>query len=54
MSTSECDCNVPLPAGRLLGTSKDRITISQQDGVMLLETVSDPKTFVYADPPYLV
>lgn len=39
---------------RAIGKSKDRITISQQDGAKLLGTVSDPTTFIYADPPYLV
>jgi DNA adenine methylase len=39
---------------RKIGKFKDQITISQQDGAKLLAGLSDAKTFIYADPPYLV
>ena len=39
---------------RRIGEVKDRITITQEDGAELLRHLSDPKTFIYADPPYLV
>lgn len=39
---------------RLIGQLQHRITITQEDGAELVRRLSDPTTFIYADPPYLV
>lgn len=39
---------------RLIGAFEDRITITQEDGAQVLQSMADPSTFIYADPPYLV
>jgi DNA adenine methylase len=39
---------------RTLGHYRNRVTVSEEDGVGLVERYLDRRHFVYADPPYLV
>lgn len=43
-------------AGRIraLGSYRNRVTVSEEDGVEVVTRYLDKTTFIYADPPYLV
>lgn len=38
---------------RAIGRVVDRITVTQQDGAILVASLRGPGTFIFADPPYL-
>jgi DNA adenine methylase len=39
---------------RTLGNYRNRVTVSEEDGVDLVKRYRGPRSFIYADPPYLV
>lgn len=39
---------------RTLGNYRNRVTLTEEDGVDLVRRMRGPRQFIYADPPYLV